>query len=82
MNISELWHEPARYQIKIMGCFNSQWFVDWFEGVTIESEGNVTTLTGEIVDQAALRGLLYRIWDMGMRLISVNLIESNQVDEI
>jgi hypothetical protein len=81
MNINESWYGPACYQIKVKGHKSNYWS-DWFEGMTIFSEAGVTTITGEIVDQAALHGFLIRIRDMGLQLISVNLIESNQVDEI
>lgn len=66
-------HGPANFQIKIKGILGSQWS-DWFEGVTIESEGDVTILTGRQIDQSALHGLLARIRDLGLPLISVERI--------
>ena len=76
MNIEKAWYGPACYQIKVKGRLGNQWS-DWFEGMTIASEGGVTTLTGKVADQAALHGLLVRIRDLGLQLISVNRIESN-----
>lgn len=64
------WHGPTDYQIKVKGRLGSQWS-DWFEGMTIESEGGVTTLTGQVLDQSALHGLLARVHDLGLPLISV-----------
>jgi len=69
-------HQKATiYQIKIKGHLGSQW-ADWFEGLTITlDEQGFTTLTGPITDDAALYGLLKRVRDLGMGLISVNRIE-------
>lgn len=54
----------------------SQWS-DWFDGMTISYKEGVTTISGKVVDQAALHGLLIRIRDLGLKLISVNRIEPN-----
>jgi hypothetical protein len=58
----------------------SQWS-DWFDGLTItlEDDGQ-TLLTGRVVDQAALHGLLKKLRDLGLPLLSVNRVESGQVD--
>ena len=60
------------YQIRIKGHLGQQW-VDWFEGliITLEEDGN-TLLSGPVIDQAALHGLLKKIRDLGMPLLSVN----------
>ncbi|MFZ5810079.1 MAG: hypothetical protein ACOY16_12415 [Chloroflexota bacterium] len=62
---------PAIYRIRIQGQLDSQW-EDWFEHMTItlEEDGN-TLLTGPVVDQAALHGLLKKIRDLGLSLISI-----------
>ena len=73
----EGWHGPARYQIKVIGNLGSQWS-DWFSGMTIEFEGTVTTITGKVLDQPALHGLLVRIRDLGLPLISVKRVECQQ----
>jgi len=69
---------PATYQIKVPGEFGESWS-DWTGRMTIavESEGDgppVTTLTGTL-DQAALQGLLRRLYSLGLPLISVILVE-------
>jgi hypothetical protein len=62
--------QPMVYQIRIKGHLGRQW-TDWFEGMTITLEDNGDTLlTGPVVDQAALHGLLKRVRDLGMPLIS------------
>jgi hypothetical protein len=67
--------QPMVYQIRIKGHLGSQW-TDWFEGLTItlEEDGN-TLLTGPVVDQAALHGLLKKVRDLGMPLVSVSPVE-------
>jgi hypothetical protein len=69
-------NQPTVYQIRLKGHLGRQW-TDWFEGLTItlEEDGN-TLLTGPVVDQAALHGLLKKIRDLGMPLVSVNRIQS------
>ncbi len=64
------------YQICIEGELDEQWS-DWFSGLTMAVEGGdkkVTTLSGR-VDQAALRGILNKLWDLNLVLISVNLVD-------
>ena len=69
------------YQIRIKGHLGSQW-TDWFEGLTItlEEDGD-TLLTGPVVDQAALHGLLKKVRDLGMPLVSVRPVEPGQADQ-
>ena len=72
--------KPTIYQIKAAGCINSDWS-DWIEDITIKIEGDdsdspITILTGAF-DQAALLGLLRRIYYLGLPLISVNHIKQD-----
>jgi hypothetical protein len=63
--------QPWDYQIRIRGHLGDQW-VDWFEGLTIHLEENGDTLLiGAIIDQAALHGILKKVRDLGMPLLSV-----------
>jgi len=72
--------QPVVYQIRIKGHLGRQW-TDWFEGFTITLEEDGTTLlTGPVVDQAALHGLLKKVRDLGMPLLSVNRVETDQPD--
>ena len=67
--------QPMVYQIRIKGHLDSQ-RTDWFEGLTITLEDNGDTrLTGPVVDQAALHGLLRRVRNLGMPLVSVSPLE-------
>ena len=71
------------YQIRIKGHLVGQQWTDWFEELTITLEENGDTLlTGPVVDQAALHGLLKKVRDLGMPLLSVNRIESDQADSV
>ncbi|MCU1408963.1 MAG: hypothetical protein JWM23_1043 [Microbacteriaceae bacterium] len=64
------------YEIRLTGRLDDHWS-DWFEGFTLSNDSDGTaTLTGRVVDQAALHGLLRRVGDLGMTLISINLRSS------
>ena len=63
--------QPAGYQIRIKGHLDRRW-TEWFEGLAITPEENGDTLlTGPVADQAALHGLLKKVRDLGMPLVSV-----------
>ena len=75
-------NEPQVYQIRLKGHLNDEW-ADWFEDLTISLEDSgETLLTGPVVDQAALHGVLKKVRDLGLQLLSVNQIESGQTDTI
>ena len=73
-------YEPGIYEIRIKGHLDDKW-ADWFEGLTItlEEDGD-TLLTGPVVDQAALHGLLKKVRDLGMPLVSVGPVEHGPAD--
>jgi len=67
--------QPMIYQMRVKGHLGSDW-TDWFEGLTITREDNGDTLlTGPVIDQAALHGLLKKVRDLGMQLVSVNPVD-------
>jgi wyosine [tRNA(Phe)-imidazoG37] synthetase (radical SAM superfamily) len=69
-------HTPTFYEIRIKGHIGDSWS-SWFEGLSLHHEENgQTVLRGAIVDQAALHGVLMRIRDLGLPLVSVNRVES------
>lgn len=70
--------QPTAYQIRIKGHLSEQW-TDRFDGLTITLEENGDTLlTGPVVDQAALHGLLKKVRDLGIPLLSVNPVRLNE----
>ena len=73
-------NQPMIYQIRLRGHLGSQW-VEWFGGliITLETDGD-TLLTGPVVDQAALHGLLKKVRDLGIPLISVMQVQAGQPD--
>ncbi len=73
-------HEPERYEIRIQGHLDDKW-ANWFEGLTITREDNgETLLIGPVVDQAALYGVLRKVRDLGMPLLSVSRVRPSQAD--
>ena len=67
----------AVYQINVKGLLDSKWS-DWFDGFAITPMGNgETLLTGPVADQAALHGLLNKIRDIGLPLLSVNMVDTD-----
>ena len=73
--------QPILYEIRIKGHLSDHW-TDWFEGMTITlEEGGDTLLTGRGVDQAALFGLLKKVRDLGLPLVSINCVQPGKPDK-
>lgn len=76
-------HEPGSYEIRLQGRLDGRWST-WFDAMALSTEpddsgeGTVTVLRGEVADQAALHGLLARLRDVGMPLISVTRVRSER----
>ncbi len=72
--------QPLVYQIRLRGHLDPQW-TTWFDGLTVtrEEDGD-TLLTGPVVDQAALHGLLRKVRDLGQPLVSVVRVELGATD--
>ena len=71
------------YQIRVRGKLNQQWSA-WLVGIAITHDqtgehGLITTLTGPIVDQAALRGILNKLWDLNLTLLSVKQLGMQRI---
>ena len=60
----------AHYEIRVEGILDQRWTI-WFEGLEVSSEDSQTVISGPVTDQAALHGLLNRVCDLGLVLISV-----------
>ena len=68
------------YQIIVQGCLDLSWS-EWFDGMEITNETSkdaqlITTLNGNIEDQSTLRGILNRLWDLNLTILSVKRVES------
>ena len=73
-------YQPQLYEIRLKGHLDARW-AEWFEGLTITLEENGDTLlTGPVIDQAALHGLLKKVRDLGLPLVSVNLVQTNRTN--
>ncbi|HEX8598564.1 MAG TPA: hypothetical protein VF952_08620 [Chloroflexia bacterium] len=73
-------YQPGSYEIRIKGHLDNRWAAR-FEGMTLTlADNGDTLLTGLVVDQAALHGLLRRVRDLGMPLISVISVETGRAD--
>ncbi|MEO3859975.1 hypothetical protein [Acrocarpospora sp. B8E8] len=73
-------YDPGRYEIRLKGHLDSRWAA-WFDGLSLTNESDGTTVIhGPVVDQAALYGLLRKLRDVGLPLISVTQVESDQPD--
>jgi len=69
--------DPARsahYEIRVEGVLDQGWTA-WFEGLQIDSDHSQTIISGPVVDQAALHGLLSKVRDLGLVLISVRRLD-------
>lgn len=78
--MDEIGRRPAFYEIRVRGKLGGHWS-DWCGGLNFASEEQadgscVTTLTGMVADQAALRGILAQLWDLGLTLLAVSRIEA------
>jgi hypothetical protein len=72
--------EPGLYEIRIKGHLADRW-AGWFEGLSITlADNGDTLLSGPVVDQAALHGLLRKVRDLGVPLLSVTRVELSQAD--
>ena len=68
-------HEAGRYEIRVKGHLASRWAA-WFDGMSLTNESDGTTsIRGPVIDQAALHGLLQRLRDTGLPLISVTQVD-------
>jgi hypothetical protein len=71
-------HSPGRYEIRLKGHLDSRWAA-WFDGLSLSNENDGTTIIGgPVVDQAALHGLLQKVRDLGLPLVSVTQVQPGQ----
>jgi hypothetical protein len=73
-------HTSERYEIRIKGHLDARWST-WFDGLSLSSEADGTTIIhGTVIDQAALHGLLRKVRDLGLTLLSVMHVEPDERD--
>ena len=73
-------HSPGRYEIRLKGHLDSRWAA-WFDGLSLTNSSDGTTIIcGPVTDQAALHGLLQKVRDLGLPLVSVTQVEPGQPD--
>jgi hypothetical protein len=68
-------HEVGQYEIRLKGHLATRWAA-WFDGMSLTHDSDGTILTGPVVDQAALHGLLSKVRDLGLPLIAVTQVDS------
>ena len=70
---------PAQYEIRVAGVLDGRW-ADWFDGLQISGQGEETVICGLVADQPALHGLLTKVRDLGLCLISVRRLDTRQAE--
>ena len=71
---------PARYEIRVEGILDQRWTA-WFEGLHLRSDGSQTVICGPLPDQPALHGVLVKVRDLGLCLISVRRLDPDDSGE-
>ena len=70
---------PARYEIRVAGVLDGRW-ATWFDGLQVSAQGEDTVICGLLADQPALHGLLTKVRDLGLCLISVRRLDTRQAE--
>jgi hypothetical protein len=74
-------HSPERYEIRLKGHLDARWAA-WFDGLSLTNDSDGTTIIcGPVADQAALHGLLQKVRDLGLPLVSVTPVQPGQPNE-
>ena len=71
---------PARYEIRVDGVLD-HWWADWFDGLEVSNDGTQTAIGGLLADQSALHGVLAKICDLGLCLLSVRRLGPGETDD-
>jgi len=73
-------HSPGRYEIRLRGHLDPRWAA-WFDGLSLTNSSDGTTVIGgPVADQAALHGLLQKVRDLGLPLVSVTQVQPDQAE--
>jgi hypothetical protein len=71
---------PARYEVRVDGVLDLGWS-EWFEGLQVDGQGGETLLSGTLADQSALRGVLDKVCDLGLSIITVRRLPPGPIKE-
>lgn len=71
---------PAHYEVRVEGVLDGRWS-EWFQGLRIENHDGETILSGTLPDQPALHGILDKVRDLGLTIITVRRLPSEQLDQ-
>ena len=72
--------QPALYEIRVDGVLDDRW-ADWFGGLQVSNDGTMTVIAGLLPDQPALHGLLTKVRDLGLTLISVRQLDAGDAED-
>jgi hypothetical protein len=72
--------QPALYEIRIDGVLDDRW-ADWFGGLQVSNDGTKTVIAGLLPNQPALHGLLTKVRDLGLTLISVRQLDAGDTED-
>ena len=72
--------QPARYEIRVDGVLDGRW-ADWFGGLQVSNDGTKTVIAGLLPDQPTLHGLLTKVRDLGLTLISVRQLDASDTED-
>jgi hypothetical protein len=71
---------PARYEVRVEGVLDGRWS-EWFEGLQLQNQSGETILSGTLPDQPALHGILDKVRDLGLTIITVRRLPPEQPGE-
>lgn len=71
---------PARYEVRVEGVLDGRWS-EWFEGLHLQNQSDETILSGTLPDQPALHGILDKVRDLGLTIITVRRLPPEQLGE-
>lgn len=71
---------PARYEVRVEGVLDGRWS-EWFEGLHLQNQSSETILSGTLPDQPALHGILDKVRDLGLTIITVRRLPPEQLGE-
>ena len=72
--------QPALYEIRVDGVLDDRW-ADWFGGLQVSNDGTKTVIAGLLPDQPTLHGLLTKVRDLGLTLISVRQLDASDTED-